>query len=298
MSEGGRVGGKAAGARGQRPVTHRHARAALPHDEWSYVICCVQRTGSWLLAHTLADTGYVGPPSDYFEDAERESHTRKWGLPAGDLAAYVRAVREKATTPNGVLGSKLMWNDFDSLRSSLRPPARTDAGLEFMRTTLANPQFVWLRRADKVRQGISWWRAAVTGQWALRPGQEAGQPAPDVEQMVQFARLAEQWEDGWRQWFASTGIQPYEVAYEDLARDRLAVANGVLEFLCQPQLDADTLPPVRYRKQADSLTERYVHLVRSAMSGAESECYHPAAANPGGARSKENTGARSEIRSD
>jgi len=23
----------------------------------SYVICCVQRTGSWLLAHTLADTG-------------------------------------------------------------------------------------------------------------------------------------------------------------------------------------------------------------------------------------------------
>jgi hypothetical protein len=28
----------------------------------SYVICCVQRTGSWLLAHTLADTGYAGRP--------------------------------------------------------------------------------------------------------------------------------------------------------------------------------------------------------------------------------------------
>jgi trehalose 2-sulfotransferase len=232
----------------------------------SYVICCVQRTGSWLLAHTLADTGYAGRPSDYFDDAERENHTRKWGLPAGDLAAYVRAVREKATAPDGVLGSKLMWNDFDSLRSSLRPPAGTDAGLEFMRTTFPDPQFVWLRRADKVRQGISWWRAAVTEQWALRPGQEAGQPAPDVEQMVQFARLAEQWEDGWRQWFASTGIQPCEVVYEDLARDRLAVANTVLEFLRLPQLDADTLPPVRYRKQADSLTERYVHLVRSATS--------------------------------
>jgi len=22
-----------------------------------------------------------------------------------------------------------------------------------------DPQFVWLRRADKVRQGVSWWRA-------------------------------------------------------------------------------------------------------------------------------------------
>jgi trehalose 2-sulfotransferase len=232
----------------------------------SYVICCVQRTGSWLLAHTLADTGFAGRPSDYFDEAERENHTREWGLPTRDLTAYTAAVRDKATTPNGVLGSKLMWNNFDSLRSSLRPPAGTDAGLEFMRTTFPDPQFVWLRRADKVRQGISWWRAAVTGQWGLRPGQKADQPAADVEDMVQFARLAEQWEDGWRQWFASTGIQPCQVLYEDLARDRLAAANAVLAFLRLPQLDEDTLPPVRYIKQADSLTERYADLVRSAMS--------------------------------
>jgi len=106
----------------------------------------------------------------------------------------------------------------------------------------------------------------VTDQWALRPGQEAGQPVPDVEQMAQLVRFAERCEDGWRQWFASTGIQPHEVVYEDLARDRLAVANGVLEFLRLPQLDAHQLPPIRYRKQADSLTETYVDLVRSAMS--------------------------------
>jgi trehalose 2-sulfotransferase len=231
----------------------------------SYVICSVQRTGSWLLAHTLADTGYAGRPSDYFDDAEQESHTREWGLPTGNLTAYVRAMREKATTPNGVLGSKLMWNDFDSLRSSLRPPAGTDPGLEFMQTTFPDPQFVWLRRADKVRQGISWWRAAVTEQWGLRPGQRAGQPAPDVEQMVQLVQLAQRCEDGWRQWFASTGIQPCQVLYEDLAQDRLAVANGVLEFLRLPQLDARDLPPVRYRKQADTLTETYVDLIRPRL---------------------------------
>lgn len=48
--------------------------------------------------------------------------------------------------------------------------------------------------------------------------------------------------------------------------DRLAVANAVLGSLRLPQLDADTLPPVRYRKQADSLTKRYAELVRSAMN--------------------------------
>ena len=81
-----------------------------------------------------------------------------------------------------------------------------------------------------------------------------------------LVRYAERCEDGWRQWFTSTGIQHYEVVYEDLATNRLAVANGVLEFLRLPRLDADHLPPVRYRKQADSLTETYVDLVRSAMS--------------------------------
>ena len=232
----------------------------------SYVICCVQRTGSWLLAHTLADTGYAGRPSDYFDGAERENRTREWGLSAGDLTAYARAMRKKATTANGVLGSKMMWNDFDWLRSSLRPPAGTDAGLEFMRTTFPDPLFVWLRREDKVRQGISWWRAAATNQWALRPGQEPEQPAPDLEQIMQLVQFAERCEDGWRQWFTSTGIQPCQVFYEDLVRDRLTAANKVLKFLRLPQLDADDLPPVRYRKQADTLTDRYVDLVRSAMS--------------------------------
>src|ERR1700753_2905097 len=83
----------------------------------SYVICCVQRTGSWLLAHTLADTGYAGRPRDYLDEEERKTHNRNWGLPSDDLALYLQAMREHATTPNGVLGSKLMWNDFDRLRS-------------------------------------------------------------------------------------------------------------------------------------------------------------------------------------
>jgi trehalose 2-sulfotransferase len=203
--------------------------------------------------------------SDYFDQAERETRTREWGLPTDDLTAYVRAMRSAATTPNGVLGSKMMWNDFDWLRSSFRPVSGTDAGLRFMRTTFPDAQYVWLRRADMVRQGISWWRAAVTDQWALRTEQQAGQPAPDVEGIVPLVRFAEQCEEGWRRWFASTGIQPCQVVYEDLARDRLAVANRVLGFLRLPRLDAGDLPPVRYRKQADAATERYVDLVRSAM---------------------------------
>lgn len=232
----------------------------------SYLICCVQRTGSWLLAHTLADTGYAGRPSDYFDEGERNNHTRDWGLPSDDLAVYTRAVRDKATTPNGVLGTKMMWNNFDWLRSTVRPRPGTDAGLGFTRAAFPAAQFVWLRRQDKIRQGISLWRADVTGQWGLRPGEQAAQPEADVEQIMGKVRFAQQCEDGWRQWFASTGIQPCEITYEDLARDRLTAANKVLGFLHLPLLDADSLPPVRYRQQADSLTDHYADLVRSSMN--------------------------------
>jgi LPS sulfotransferase NodH len=85
----------------------------------------------------------------------------------------------------------------------LHPRAGTDAGLAFMRATFPDAQFVWLRRQDKVRQGISWWRGAVTDQWAQRLGQEPVRPLPDVEQMVQLVRFAQRCEDGWRQWFAT-----------------------------------------------------------------------------------------------
>lgn len=228
----------------------------------SYLICCVQRTGSWLLAHALTDTGWAGRPSDYFDDAERERRTQEWELPTEDLATYVRAVQDHATTPNGVFGSKMMWNAFDQLRSK----DGDDAGLEFIRAAFPNTQFVWLRREDKVRQGVSWWRAAATDEWALTPNQHPARPELDVEQIVPLVRLAEQSENGWKQWFVSTGIEPYEVVYEDLARDRFGTVNNVLEFLGLGQLSQEAMPPVRYRKQADALSEHYVNLVRAAMS--------------------------------
>ena len=104
------------------------------------------------------------------------------------------------------------------------------------------------------------------GPAAAEPSQESERPAPDAEQMVQLVQFAQRCEDGWRQWFASSRIQPCEVLYQNLARDRLTVANAVLEFLRLPQLDADNLPPARYRKQADRRTETYLDLVRSAKS--------------------------------
>ena len=45
-----------------------------------------------------------------------------------------------------------------------------------------------------------------------------------------------------------------------------AATHQVLGFLSLPLLGPGSLPPVRYRQQSDSLTERYADLVRSAMN--------------------------------
>ena len=200
------------------------------------------------------------------DDAEREDHTREWGLPPGDLAAYVHALWDKATTPNDVPGSKLMWNNFDWLRSSPRPPAGTDPGLETMRTTFPNAQFIWPRRADK--RG----KASRGGERSRPISRPCGQARSPGSQRPTWSRSCSSSSprSGARTAGGSGSHQressPCQVVYEDLARDRLAAANAALEFLRLPQLDADDLPPIRYRKQADTLTERYAALVRSAMS--------------------------------
>jgi LPS sulfotransferase NodH len=103
-----------------------------------------------------------------------------------------------------------------------------------------------------------------TGSWLLAHTLRE-EPAADVERILALVRFAQQCEDGWRQWFASAGIQLCEVVYEDLVRDRLTVANRVLEFLHLPLLDAGSLPPIRYRQQADNLTDSYLDLVRTAL---------------------------------
>jgi hypothetical protein len=49
----------------------------------------------------------------------------------------------------------------------------------------------------------------------------------------------------------------------------LSLLNRVLSFLSLPLIDAGRLPPVRYRRQGDGLTERYADLVRAAIDEAQ-----------------------------
>lgn len=246
------------------PVSCRGCRLDVVVACRSYLICSVQRAGSWLLCHALEDTGVLGIPAEYFHRGDERFWRDRWGVCGED--AFLRAVREEPVTANGVWAAKMMWNYVADVIARLRAWPRLGLGAEaadcdVLAAAFPGLRYVWLRREDKLRQAISWWRADATGQYALAAGQSPSPPpAFDRDAIDRLVRFAEACEIGWRDWFDANSIRPFEIMYEDrggnLDRAVRDVA-GFLDVTVPPGLDR--IRP-RLRRQADHHTERLIEL--------------------------------------
>jgi trehalose 2-sulfotransferase len=224
-----------------------------------YLICTVQRTGSWLLCHALEDSAVAGIPAEYFHRGDEDFWATRWGV-SGDADFFAAMLREQPT-PNGVFGSKMMWNYLDEALARLRklsgPAQQSDEAV--LCGALPGLRFVWVRRRDFLRQGISWWKAAVTGQYALSDQQLAAPlPDADYEAIGNLVRYAEECDSSWNNWFAAERIMALEVFYEDMVEDLEGTVIRVLAFLDiePPRRPLNVVP--RLRRQADEQTERIV----------------------------------------
>lgn len=206
----------------------------------------------------------LGVPAEYFHRGDEEFWRGQWG--AADEDAFLQGVRDKPVTANGVWSSKMMQNYLEDAVARLRAwprlglaPGATDRAV--LAAAFPRLRYVWLRRQDKVRQAISWWRAAETGEYARMPGVvPARPPAFDRDAIEGLVRYAEACEAGWRDWFAANSIEPFEIVYEALINDVDKGARDVARFL------GVTVPPGLRRirpymqRQADQHTERFVRL--------------------------------------
>ena len=143
----------------------------------SYLICASQRAGTTLLATALASTGVAGAPGEYFlavDERQQTAWRASWELgPFGvsngatDREDYLRIVFRLGTTPNGVFGSKLMWNNVPWAVAKFQELPRF---AELSRAGVLHQAFpglhaVHLTRRDRVAQAVSWARAARDGVW-------------------------------------------------------------------------------------------------------------------------------------
>lgn len=269
----------------------------------SYLVCATPRSGSTLLCELLKDTGVAGRPEEYFEarrDTGRPPHPGDYleNLPrtgAGirddstpprapahsslislkNYRQHLRRTFRLGTTLNGLFGTKMMWGhlpEFHALASQLPEYAGLELP-ELLTELFDRPRYVWVTRADKVRQAVSLWRALQTRSWRLEhPGKDDGVTLTyRFEGIDHLVKMLQADDAGWQGFFEAESIPVLRVSYEDdLERDPEQAVRAVLRHIgATPR--PGWRPAERTRRQADALSNEWVsayHRDAAARSGA------------------------------
>jgi LPS sulfotransferase NodH/putative sterol carrier protein len=237
----------------------------------SCVICSMPRSGSNLLSYALEDTGLVGRPREYFGARNEIGYAAEWGLPRRySLGSYLKKLAAESITPNGAWGAHIHLFDFmDVIGRAREEYGETLGERELLEICFPNPRCIFIRRADRVRQSISWLRAADSEQWLrLR-----GEPVSDrmtrldinFDEVDEWVKVFGEQESKWRDFFARNNLSAYELTYEDLVTDYQATVLGVLDYLGLMPHAGLQLPAPRLEKQSDDLTERAVATYMNRM---------------------------------
>jgi LPS sulfotransferase NodH len=236
----------------------------------SYLICATPRSGSTLLCGLLDSSGVAGHPASYFNRKSVNDYADEWRIarPRGGRIdeAFVRAALAAGRTSNGVFGGRIMAETLPELISGLAAaapgPAATDVDL--LTGQFGRLRFVHLRRCDVVAQAVSWAKSVQTHFWhpgeAVLPG--GRDPHYDEELIGRLVATIERAEADWAAWFASHGIAPCEVTYEDLAADPLGTARKVLDYLGL-NVPPDRQLVISHHRQADRLNADWISRFKS-----------------------------------
>jgi LPS sulfotransferase NodH len=227
----------------------------------------------------LRGSGLGGCPEEYFLGPEE--YVPSWENSAwakangvGSRRGYLDLVRRSGTSPNGVFGCKVMWNYFHEIRHKLSglPEYAALPVHAALQDLFPNLHYIWILRRDKVRQAVSWARAAQTGIYAVTQGDaplEAGPPQFDPAFIGNLHRLVQEGEKGWQAYFDESGVQPYVVYYEDLVQAYEATARNILTWMGIPLPENLRFAERRLQRQSDGLNEEWVqkYIALSASPG-------------------------------
>ncbi len=256
-----------------------------------YLVCATPRSGSTLLCEALAATGVAGRPGEPFEALSDPSAARRlvrdyFGerpdpelaalLPAvpgtapgpavggdGTFAAFLADVERRATTPNGVFGTKLMWEYLpDVLARARTVPGLVAPGADdraVLAAAFPGARHVRVVRRDRAAQAVSLWKAVQTQVWrdgAAGDGPARGEAVFHRGAIAHLAdRLAEH-EAAWAAFLAGVEPEPLVVVYEELVADFRGTLARVLDHLGIEAPPAG-LPGPPLRRQADERSARW-----------------------------------------
>ena len=226
----------------------------------SVFICTLPRTGSSLLAADMRSTNALGFPREFFNRPRYERLTEKWGVPRGDLPAYIEQLHARTASPNGVMGVKLMVRHLDILaKEGMLPPE--PGRLRNLTKTFGDVVVIKLLRKDKLRQAISLTKAQQTGKWGVLK-EQTGEPFYDREALVaNLVRIVED-EAMWERELEASELEPaITLDYEDIPGRRDELLLEIADLLELPDAEAIVAnrdrEDIKLRVQSDDLTEEW-----------------------------------------
>jgi trehalose 2-sulfotransferase len=250
-------------------------------EQTCYLVLATPRSGSTLLGQGLQASGLAGDPKEFFGH-KMPFWMERWQTPT--LPAYTARLREARATPNGVFGAKLIYRQLIHLESLARrePELANLPVLEILQRLFPDLHFVWVTREDKVRQAISWLKARQTGVWGHAQGQstpklgrawrlgdeplQPGELAFDYHGIDTLVRQAEAEDAAISELFATSGIEPFRVVYEEFSSRYEETILALLRWLgITPPPDL-TLPDPRTVKLADDRTDEWVARFRELQT--------------------------------
>ncbi|HEY9723448.1 MAG TPA: Stf0 family sulfotransferase, partial [Oscillatoriaceae cyanobacterium] len=204
----------------------------------SYIICSTPRSGSSLLTEGLWSSGRMGIPAEYLNVVHQAPLAGRWG--SEGLSAYLQALTERRTDRTGAFCLKVHWAQLiqyhrwfqqergETPAPSTDPEAEHRARYRFLAETFPNPRFISISRLNRVRQAVSWYVAACTGEWA-RTAQDSGAaravPPFNLDKLLAYLVALDAGEANWREFFRVNGVQPVAMLYEKLEEDFTAAIH-------------------------------------------------------------------------
>lgn len=232
-----------------------------------------------MLCGLLASAG-CGKADSYFGRPWIADFARELGVALdGDIDSadfsgrYFQAVLAEGRAGSDLFGLRVMFETLEDLASRLdalfpgidRIPDRLEHAF-------GRPLYLHLSRKDKVAQAISLLTARQTGLWHRHAdGSELERTAPhrdavyDADAIREQFRQLEAQDAAWSGWFASHGITPLRLTYEDLASDPEASLRTVLARLGVDAAGVAGIRPMTARL-ADGRTAQWAARFRAENS--------------------------------
>lgn len=229
----------------------------------SYIIYATPRSGSYLLCEALINTGLAGQPTEFFTPEQVQLYLDRYSIHWSDTAGYLDWVYTAGTTPNGVFGTKIIWQFFEDCLDLLRDIEGNEklSVPDLLAKVFPYHQTMVTTRRDKVRQAISYWKALQTQAW-LSFGEEAEKSKQEVAFSFQAIESLRKRiihdEREMQHYFWARNIQPLIVVYEDLAKAYEETALQVLDYLNIPVPTNLAFGPRKMQKQSNAQTEEWL----------------------------------------